>query len=162
MAVAIVLLAADYTGYGAMLAVFGDRLKSIPVSSNKSMIGHTLTAAGAVEAVISFLTIAHGRIPPTINYVTPDPAIALDVAIYGRALDGTQWAGVLLMGAALWGLKHLFKPGYAYQKAGVMLSGLVPREALQQDLFCGASRKPGADKLMARAAQRARLPRRSA
>jgi 3-oxoacyl-[acyl-carrier-protein] synthase II len=43
------------------------------------MIGHTLTAAGAVEAVISFLTIAHGRIPPTINYVTPDPAIALDV-----------------------------------------------------------------------------------
>jgi len=60
-------------------AVFGERMARLSMSSNKSMIGHTLTAAGAVEAVISFLTIAHGRIPPTINYVTPDPAIALDV-----------------------------------------------------------------------------------
>lgn len=60
-------------------AVFGERMATIPISSNKSMIGHTLTAAGAVEAVISFMTIAHGRLPPTINYVNPDPAIALDV-----------------------------------------------------------------------------------
>jgi 3-oxoacyl-[acyl-carrier-protein] synthase II len=43
------------------------------------MLGHTLTAAGAVEAVVSLLTIAHGRIPPTINYAIPDPAIPLDV-----------------------------------------------------------------------------------
>ena len=47
--------------------------------SNKSMIGHTLTAAGAIEAVFSLLTIEHQRIPPTINYEMPDPAIALDV-----------------------------------------------------------------------------------
>jgi 3-oxoacyl-[acyl-carrier-protein] synthase II len=60
-------------------AVFGERMARLPISSNKSMIGHTLTAAGAVEAVISFLTIANGRIPPTINYTNPDPAIALDV-----------------------------------------------------------------------------------
>jgi 3-oxoacyl-[acyl-carrier-protein] synthase II len=60
-------------------AVFGERMASLPISSNKSMIGHTLTAAGAVEAVISFLTIANGLIPPTINYANPDPAIALDV-----------------------------------------------------------------------------------
>jgi 3-oxoacyl-[acyl-carrier-protein] synthase II len=60
-------------------AVFGERMARLPMSSNKSMIGHTLTAAGAVEAVISFMTIANGRIPPTINYVNPDPAIALDV-----------------------------------------------------------------------------------
>ncbi|AMJ62112.1 beta-ketoacyl-ACP synthase [Bosea sp. PAMC 26642] len=60
-------------------AVFGERMASLPISSNKSMIGHTLTAAGAVEAVISFMTIANGRLPPTINYVNPDPAIALDV-----------------------------------------------------------------------------------
>lgn len=60
-------------------AVFGERMASLPISSNKSMIGHTLTAAGAVEAVISFLTIANGMIPPTINYANPDPAIALDV-----------------------------------------------------------------------------------
>jgi 3-oxoacyl-[acyl-carrier-protein] synthase II len=60
-------------------AVFGERVRQIPISSNKSMIGHTLTAAGAIEAVVSLLTIAHGRIPPTINYAVPDPAIPLDV-----------------------------------------------------------------------------------
>ena len=60
-------------------AVFGERAKSIPISSNKSMIGHTLSAAGAVEAVFTLLTIAHQRIPPTINYQIPDPAIPLDV-----------------------------------------------------------------------------------
>ncbi|HEV7339496.1 MAG TPA: beta-ketoacyl-ACP synthase [Bosea sp. (in: a-proteobacteria)] len=60
-------------------AVFGERMASLPISSNKSMLGHTLTAAGAVEAVISLLTIAKGRIPPTINYQQPDAAIALDV-----------------------------------------------------------------------------------
>jgi 3-oxoacyl-[acyl-carrier-protein] synthase II len=61
------------------MAVLGERMTSVPISSNKSMIGHTLTAAGAVEAVMSLLTIAHGRIPPTINYAVPDPAIPLDV-----------------------------------------------------------------------------------
>jgi 3-oxoacyl-[acyl-carrier-protein] synthase II len=60
-------------------AVFGDRMKGIPISSNKSMIGHTLSAAGAVEAVFSLLTLEHQRIPPTINYTIPDPAIPLDV-----------------------------------------------------------------------------------
>jgi 3-oxoacyl-[acyl-carrier-protein] synthase II len=59
--------------------VFGERAKSIPVSSNKSMIGHTLSAAGAVEAVFSLLTLDHQRLPPTINYQVPDPAIPLDV-----------------------------------------------------------------------------------
>ena len=60
-------------------AVFGDRAAGIPISSNKSMIGHTLTAAGAVEAAFTLLTLEHQRIPPTINYAVPDPAIALDV-----------------------------------------------------------------------------------
>lgn len=60
-------------------AVFGERMARLPISSNKSMIGHTLTAAGAVEAVISFMTIANGVIPPTINHANPDPAIMLDV-----------------------------------------------------------------------------------
>jgi 3-oxoacyl-[acyl-carrier-protein] synthase II len=59
--------------------VFGERMKSVPISSNKSMVGHTLSAAGAVEAVFTLLTIAHQRIPPTINYQMPDPAIPLDV-----------------------------------------------------------------------------------
>jgi 3-oxoacyl-[acyl-carrier-protein] synthase II len=60
-------------------AVFGERIRGIPISSNKSMIGHTLTAAGAVEAAFTLLTLQNQRIPPTINYTVPDPAIALDV-----------------------------------------------------------------------------------
>jgi 3-oxoacyl-[acyl-carrier-protein] synthase II len=59
--------------------VFGERIKDIPISSNKSMIGHTLTAAGTVEAAFTLLTLEHQRLPPTINYKVPDPAIALDV-----------------------------------------------------------------------------------
>jgi 3-oxoacyl-[acyl-carrier-protein] synthase II len=61
------------------MAVMGERMKSVPISSNKSMLGHTLTAAGAVEAVVSLLTVAKGRIPPTINHHVPDPTIPLDV-----------------------------------------------------------------------------------
>lgn len=60
-------------------AVFGERMPALPISSNKSMIGHMLTAAGAVEAAVSLLTIRNGRIPPTINYNVPDPNIPLDV-----------------------------------------------------------------------------------
>jgi 3-oxoacyl-[acyl-carrier-protein] synthase II len=60
-------------------AVFGERMKTLPISSNKSMIGHTLSAAGAIEAVITAMTLQHQRIPPTINYKVPDPTIQLDV-----------------------------------------------------------------------------------
>jgi 3-oxoacyl-[acyl-carrier-protein] synthase II len=63
----------------AVAAVLGGRAKDVPISSNKSMIGHTLSAAGAVEAVITLMTLEHQRIPPTINYSVPDPAIPLDV-----------------------------------------------------------------------------------
>lgn len=59
-------------------AVFGDRASSIPISSNKSMIGHTLTAAGTIEAIFTLLAMRHGRLPPTINYETPDPTLPLD------------------------------------------------------------------------------------
>ena len=59
--------------------VFGERARSIPISSNKSMIGHTLTAAGAVEATFTLLTLQNQRVPPTINHAIPDPAITLDV-----------------------------------------------------------------------------------
>jgi len=69
----------DKMEYLGCSTVFGERMKSIPISSNKSMIGHTLSAAGAVEAVFSILTLQHQRIPPTINYDVPDPAIPLDV-----------------------------------------------------------------------------------
>jgi 3-oxoacyl-[acyl-carrier-protein] synthase II len=60
-------------------AVLGERAKSVPTSSNKSMIGHTLSAAGAVETVFTLLTLEHQRVPPTINYEIPDPTIQLDV-----------------------------------------------------------------------------------
>jgi 3-oxoacyl-[acyl-carrier-protein] synthase II len=66
--------------------VFGERARQIPVTSNKSMVGHTISAAGAVEAVISLLTLEHQRIPPTINYEIPDPTIQFDV-VGNRARD---------------------------------------------------------------------------
>jgi 3-oxoacyl-[acyl-carrier-protein] synthase II len=69
----------DKMEYLAISAVFGEHARQIPVSSNKSMVGHTISAAGAVEAIFSLLTLEHQRIPPTINYDTPDPAILFDV-----------------------------------------------------------------------------------
>jgi 3-oxoacyl-[acyl-carrier-protein] synthase II len=69
----------DKMEYLSISAVFGEHAKQIPVSSNKSMVGHTISAAGAVEAVFSLLTLEHQRIPPTINYETPDPTILFDV-----------------------------------------------------------------------------------
>jgi 3-oxoacyl-[acyl-carrier-protein] synthase II len=62
-----------------VMAVFGEHAAKVAISSNKSMIGHTLSAAGAIEAAFSLLTIQHQRIPPTINYQIPDPEIPLDV-----------------------------------------------------------------------------------
>jgi 3-oxoacyl-[acyl-carrier-protein] synthase II len=69
-----------------MRAVFGE--SAPPISSNKSMIGHTLSAAGALEAVFSLLTIRDGRLPPTINHDEPDPSITLDV-VPNLARDAT-------------------------------------------------------------------------
>jgi 3-oxoacyl-[acyl-carrier-protein] synthase II len=59
-------------------AVFGERASSLPISSNKSMIGHTLTAAGTVEAIFTLYSMRYGLLPPTINYNIPDPALPLD------------------------------------------------------------------------------------
>ena len=68
----------DSTETKAVKMVFGKRAYQIPMSSNKSMIGHLATAAGSVEAVATVLTIMHGMIPPTIHYQTPDPECDLD------------------------------------------------------------------------------------
>jgi len=62
----------------AIKKVFGDRAYQIPVSSTKSMTGHTIGAAGAIEGVLSVLAIKDGIIPPTINYDEPDPELDLD------------------------------------------------------------------------------------
>src|SRR5437764_7136626 len=77
----------DKNEYLSVSTVFGERAHNIPISSNKSMIGHTLSAAGAIEAVFSLLTLEHQRLPPTINYEVPDPAIVLDV-VPNKARDG--------------------------------------------------------------------------
>jgi 3-oxoacyl-[acyl-carrier-protein] synthase II len=65
--------------YLSLKAVFGEHLTTTPISSNKSMVGHTLIAAGSVEAVFSVMTIQTGTLPPTINYDIPDPDLPLDV-----------------------------------------------------------------------------------
>jgi 3-oxoacyl-[acyl-carrier-protein] synthase II len=68
----------DKMEWVGVAGVFGERAASIPISSNKSMIGHTLTAAGTVEAIFTLLALRHGRLPPTINYDTPDPTLPVD------------------------------------------------------------------------------------
>jgi 3-oxoacyl-[acyl-carrier-protein] synthase II len=68
----------DLNETAAIKAVFGEHAKSVHVSSTKSMTGHMLGAAGAVELVISTLAINNNLIPPTINYRTPDPECDLN------------------------------------------------------------------------------------
>jgi 3-oxoacyl-[acyl-carrier-protein] synthase II len=68
----------DRTESLALQRLFGDRATLVPVSSTKSMIGHLLGAAGAVEAFACMLTFKNDTIYPTINYMTPDPECPLD------------------------------------------------------------------------------------
>lgn len=68
----------DKSETAAIKTVFGEQAYSIPVSSTKSMTGHLLGAAGALEAVLSLMVIQDGVIPPTINYEYPDPECDLD------------------------------------------------------------------------------------
>jgi 3-oxoacyl-[acyl-carrier-protein] synthase II len=62
----------------AVKRVFGENARRLPLSSIKSMIGHLIGAAGAVEAVAMALTLSRGALPPTINQEKPDPACDLD------------------------------------------------------------------------------------
>ena len=68
----------DSTETQAIKTCFGEHAYKVPISSTKSMTGHTLGAAGAVESVISIMAIQSGIIPPTINLHNPDPACDLD------------------------------------------------------------------------------------
>jgi len=92
----------------AIKNVFGDDAYNIPVSSTKSMIGHAMGAAGAMEAIACTLAIRHDLIHPTINYETPDPecdlnyvpnealAIKVDVALSNSFGLGGQNACLVL------------------------------------------------------------------
>ena len=68
----------DAAETAAIKTVFGEHAYRVPISSSKSMLGHMLGAAGAVEAIAAIKTIETGKIHPTINYEFPDPACDLD------------------------------------------------------------------------------------
>jgi 3-oxoacyl-[acyl-carrier-protein] synthase II len=81
-------------------AIFGERAYRIPISATKSVIGHSLGAAGSIEAIVSVLTIKNQLISPTINYEFPDPECDLDyvpnrrrVAIVNTALSSSYGFG---------------------------------------------------------------------
>lgn len=68
----------DLTETLAIKRLFGEPAYEIPVSSNKSMMGHAMGGTGAIEAIFSIYTMTQGLIPPTWNYETPDPECDLD------------------------------------------------------------------------------------
>jgi 3-oxoacyl-[acyl-carrier-protein] synthase II len=78
----------DSNETAAIKTALGARAQRIPVSSTKSMTGHLLGGSGGIEAVACTLAIRHGLIPPTINYLNPDPACDLDV-VPNRAREQT-------------------------------------------------------------------------
>ena len=69
----------------AIKTILGDRAGAVPVTANKSMIGHTLGAAGAIEAIVTVMTIRESCIPPTINLEQPDPEAAGMTIVSGEA-----------------------------------------------------------------------------
>jgi len=69
----------DVTETRAVRTTFGEHANQLMVSSTKSMHGHALGAAGALEAAATVLALRHGTIPPTVNYLAPDPECDLDV-----------------------------------------------------------------------------------
>ena len=71
----------DAAESAAVRALLGERAAHVPISSIKSMVGHTLGAAGAIEAVAAVLALVEGVLPPTVNLENPDPAFGLDFII---------------------------------------------------------------------------------
>jgi len=68
----------DLTETRAIKLAFADRAGEIPISSTKSIVGHTMGASGAVELIATILTVRHQIAPPTVNLETPDPECDLD------------------------------------------------------------------------------------
>jgi len=66
----------DKSELQAIRTIFGDHASKLTITANKSMLGHTLGAAGAIEAIVTVLSMRDGCIPPTINLADPDPAAA--------------------------------------------------------------------------------------
>jgi 3-oxoacyl-[acyl-carrier-protein] synthase II len=79
----------DRTEAKALNSLFGTATRRVPVTANKSMLGHTMGAAGAMNVATACLAMTEGRIPPTINYETPDPECDLDCTPnQARAIEG--------------------------------------------------------------------------
>src|SRR5699024_6926818 len=79
--------AGDLAEAKASKLALGDRANEIPVTSVKGAFGHCMAAAGALESVISVMTLEEGKIPPTRNYNHPDPEIGLDIVGEQRDAD---------------------------------------------------------------------------
>jgi 3-oxoacyl-[acyl-carrier-protein] synthase II len=71
----------------AIRTILGEHAADVPITANKSMIGHTLGAAGAIEAIATVLTIREGCVPPTINLTDPDPVSEGLQIVTGQALQ---------------------------------------------------------------------------
>lgn len=71
-------VANDRAEAAAIRAVFAGRPTQVPVSSTKSMVGHAMGASGAIEAIATIAALEHGLVPPTMNYLGPDPEVDLD------------------------------------------------------------------------------------
>jgi 3-oxoacyl-[acyl-carrier-protein] synthase II len=76
----------DKTELQAIKTILGERAASVPVTANKSMIGHTLGAAGAIESIATILTIRESCVPPTINLDDPDPEAQGTLIVTGEAM----------------------------------------------------------------------------
>jgi 3-oxoacyl-[acyl-carrier-protein] synthase II len=63
----------------ALTKIFGEKVRELPVTSIKSMLGHSMGAASAIEALTNSLVVYHNLIPPTINYKTPNPNFNIDI-----------------------------------------------------------------------------------
>jgi len=82
----------DPTETRAIRDVFGAHADRVPVSSTKSMHGHGLGAAGALEAIATFLALREGYVPPTANYTEPDPECDLDYVPNQARPARVEWA----------------------------------------------------------------------
>jgi 3-oxoacyl-[acyl-carrier-protein] synthase II len=82
----------DASETASLLAALGPRAREIPVSSSKSMIGHLLGAAGAVEGILTVLALQTGWLPPNVNYETPDPECDLRIVRAAARADGMRVA----------------------------------------------------------------------
>jgi 3-oxoacyl-[acyl-carrier-protein] synthase II len=76
----------------AIATVFGEHAAQLSVCSTKGVTGHCLGAAGGIEAIYTVLAIHHGMVPPTANYVTPDPACPLDYTTDGARERSVRYA----------------------------------------------------------------------